>query len=202
MDLQLLIAQWSGNLPPGFVRPAILETGLPRCCHKRCPRKVAIKRDGTPAKACQRCLDRRSSSCRRRRSHFVAQGGCRRCVPEEGGRRFPLREVPRGSPHRARPEAPGRHRRRRHRRVRRATPARPPRRQPRPRRLALNAEKFVMPSAYRKSVKTAELPAVGLGITTYSDFGHLRPPHGKQEDIHACNIESPAVGRRFGRSLR
>ena len=54
-----------------------------------------------------------------------------------------------------------------------------------------------MPSAYRKSVKTAELPAVGLGITTYSDFGHLRPPHGKQEDIHVCNIESPAVGRRF-----
>ena len=59
-----------------------------------------------------------------------------------------------------------------------------------------------MPSAYRKSVKTAELPAVGLGITTYSDFGHLRPPHRKQEDIHACNIELPAVGRRFGHSLR
>ena len=27
MDLETLIAQWSGTLPPGFVRPAILETG-------------------------------------------------------------------------------------------------------------------------------------------------------------------------------
>ena len=53
-----------------------------------------------------------------------------------------------------------------------------------------------MPSAYRKSVKTAELRAVGLGITADSDFGHLRPPHRKQEDIHACNIEVPALGSR------
>ena len=39
MDLQLLIAQWSGATPPGFVRPAILDTALPRCQHRRCPRK-------------------------------------------------------------------------------------------------------------------------------------------------------------------
>ena len=32
MHLQLLIAQWSGSLPPGFVRPAILDTGLATCC--------------------------------------------------------------------------------------------------------------------------------------------------------------------------
>ena len=80
MDLQLLIAQWSGATPPGFVRPAILETALPRCAHRRCPRKVALKRDGTPAKACSRCLKRRAASCRRRRRHFVEQGGCRRCA--------------------------------------------------------------------------------------------------------------------------
>ena len=80
MDLQLLIAQWSGAFPPGFVRPAILETGRATCCHTRCRRKVAIKRDGTPATACQPCLDRRAESCKRRRAALVAQGGCRRCA--------------------------------------------------------------------------------------------------------------------------
>ena len=52
MALQLLIAQWSGKLPEGFVRPASLQTGLAECKHKRCRNKVAIKRDGTPAHAC------------------------------------------------------------------------------------------------------------------------------------------------------
>ena len=80
MDMQLLIAQWSGTLPTGFVRPAILDTGLPRCQHRRRPRKVTIKRDGTPAKACSRCLNRRAQSCRRRRAALVAEGGCRRCA--------------------------------------------------------------------------------------------------------------------------
>ena len=80
MDLSLLIAQWSGQLPEGFIRPAILENGLPVCKHKRCRNKVAIKRDGTPAHACQRCLDRRAASCRRRRAALVAKGGCRRCA--------------------------------------------------------------------------------------------------------------------------
>ena len=79
MDLQLLIAQWSGQLPEGFVRPASLQTGLAECAHKRCRNKVAIKRDGTPAHACQPCLDRRARSCKRRRTALVAEGGCRRC---------------------------------------------------------------------------------------------------------------------------
>ena len=80
MDLELLIAQWSGKLPEGFVPPAALRrtpTGV--CSHKRCHRPVAIKKDGTPAKACGRCLTRRAASCRRRRAALVAQGGCRRC---------------------------------------------------------------------------------------------------------------------------
>ncbi|MYE01217.1 MAG: hypothetical protein F4Y03_08040 [Alphaproteobacteria bacterium] len=80
MELQTLIAQWSGKLPPGFVPPPRLETGLAECGHKRCRNKVAIKRDGTPAHACQKCLDRRARSCKRRRAALVAEGGCRRCA--------------------------------------------------------------------------------------------------------------------------
>ena len=80
MDLQLLIAQWTGKLPEGFARPTILETALPVCKHKRCRNKVALKRDGTPAHACQPCLDRRAASCRRRRAALTAEGGCRRCA--------------------------------------------------------------------------------------------------------------------------
>ena len=76
MDLELLRAQWSATVPPGYH----VRTGLPACCHKRCENPVAIKRDGKPATACQKCLDRRAASCRRRRAHFVAQGGCRRCA--------------------------------------------------------------------------------------------------------------------------
>ena len=67
MDLELLRAQWSATLPPGYH----VRIGLPACCHKRCKNPVAIKRDGKPATACQRCLDRRAASCRRRRAHFV-----------------------------------------------------------------------------------------------------------------------------------
>ena len=52
MDLDTLIAQWSGKLPPGFVPPAIRATGSARCVQPRCKRKVAIKSDGTPAKSC------------------------------------------------------------------------------------------------------------------------------------------------------
>ena len=80
MDLDTLIAQWSGTVPPGFVRPAVPDTDLPVCKHKRCRNKVAIKRDGTPAHACQPCLDRRARSCKRRRTALVAEGGCRRCA--------------------------------------------------------------------------------------------------------------------------
>ena len=80
MDLQLLIAQWSGKLPEGFAPHAGRQTPLAESAHKDCRNKVAIKRDGTAAHACQRCLDRRARSCRRRRTFFVAQGGCRRCA--------------------------------------------------------------------------------------------------------------------------
>ncbi|MCY3813366.1 MAG: hypothetical protein OXH15_16350 [Gammaproteobacteria bacterium] len=80
MDLQQLIAQWTGTRPPGFVPPAVPGTALPQCSHRRCRNKVAIKRDGTPAHACQDCLDRRARSCRRRRKALVATGGCRRCA--------------------------------------------------------------------------------------------------------------------------
>ena len=79
MDLSTLVAHWTGQLPPGFVLPAIAHT-LPTCRHTRCKRKVAIKKDGTPAKSCQRCLDRRAASCRRRRATLTAEGGCRRCA--------------------------------------------------------------------------------------------------------------------------
>ena len=80
MDHQRLIAQWSGALPPGFVRPAILTEGADRCAQPRCTRKVAIKKNGEPAKSCSRCLERRARSCKRRRAALVAEGGCRRCA--------------------------------------------------------------------------------------------------------------------------
>ena len=71
MDIQFLIAQINGKLPDGFVRPAILDAALPECKMKRCRRKVAVKRDGTPAHACSGCLARRAASCRRRRRALV-----------------------------------------------------------------------------------------------------------------------------------
>ena len=80
MDPSLLIAHWSGKLPEGFASPAIPDKDLPTCKHKRCHNKVAVKRDGTLAHACQRCLDRRAASCRRRRAALTADGGCRRCA--------------------------------------------------------------------------------------------------------------------------
>ena len=81
MDIELLVAQWSGKLPPGFVRPPVLRRPLPRCAQTRCTRTVWIKPDGSLAKSCRPCLDRRAASCRRRRKHFVEQeGGCRRCA--------------------------------------------------------------------------------------------------------------------------
>ena len=40
MDLELLLAQWSGTLPPGFVRPAILRTDLPNLPRLRNARYV------------------------------------------------------------------------------------------------------------------------------------------------------------------
>ena len=74
MDLDTLIAHWSGTVPPN-----VRTEGAARCAQPRCLGKVAIKSDGTPAKSCFRCLKRRAASCRRRRAALVAEGGCRRC---------------------------------------------------------------------------------------------------------------------------
>ena len=81
MDLDTLIAQWSGKLPPGFVPHAVLAPeARPRCQQRRCKHPVAVKKNGEYAKSCAGCLARRAASCRRRRAHFVEQGGCRRCA--------------------------------------------------------------------------------------------------------------------------
>ena len=80
MDIELLVAQWSGKLPPGFVRPPVLRQPMPTCSQRRCKNPVWVTPDGTLAKSCRRCLDRRAASCRRRRRHFVEHGGCRRCA--------------------------------------------------------------------------------------------------------------------------
>ena len=82
MDLSTLVAQWTGQLPPGFVPPAIPRS-LPTCKHTRCKRPVWIKPDGTLAGSCRPCLDRRAASCRRRRAALTAEGGCRRCAYRE-----------------------------------------------------------------------------------------------------------------------
>ena len=81
MDLETLIAQWSGKTPPGFVPHAAPSAQTrPRCQQRRCKHPVAIKKDGEFAKSCAGCLARRAASCRRRRAHFVELGGCRRCA--------------------------------------------------------------------------------------------------------------------------
>ncbi|MCY3814236.1 MAG: hypothetical protein OXH15_20840 [Gammaproteobacteria bacterium] len=80
MDIALIVAQWSGRLPPGFVPPPVLDEPLPTCAQRRCSKPVWIKPDRTLAKSCRSCLDRRAASCRRRRRHFVQLGGCRRCA--------------------------------------------------------------------------------------------------------------------------
>ena len=80
MDLDTLIAQWSGKLPPGFVPHAVRREEPPRCSMKRCYKPAAVKKDGTYAHACASCLARRARSCKRRRQALVADGGCRRCA--------------------------------------------------------------------------------------------------------------------------
>ena len=79
MDLETLIAHWSGRLPPGFVPHAVIRDKPEPCSQPRCRRPCARKPDGGWYKSCQPCLDRRAASCRRRRAALVAEGGCRRC---------------------------------------------------------------------------------------------------------------------------
>ena len=80
MDLQALVAWWSGKLPDGFVPPAVMRRAPPQCVQPRCRRPSAIKANGEWAASCQPGFDRRAASCRRRRAALVAIGGCRRCV--------------------------------------------------------------------------------------------------------------------------
>ena len=81
MDPNVLIALWNGKLPEGLVPPpTVPDSELATCSQRRCRNKVAIKRDGTPARSCQSCLTRRAASCRRRRLALVADGSCRRCA--------------------------------------------------------------------------------------------------------------------------
>ena len=80
MDLNTLIAQWSGRLPPGFVPPAVMHREPPRCIQPRCRKPAAVKDNGEFAKSCSGCLARRARSCKRRRAALVAEGGCRRCA--------------------------------------------------------------------------------------------------------------------------
>ena len=80
MELQLLIAQWSGALPPGFVHPAVRREDPPRCSQPRCSKPASRKPGGGFWKSCDACRTRRAQSCRRRRAALVAEGGCRRCA--------------------------------------------------------------------------------------------------------------------------
>ena len=80
MDLQLLIAQWSGQLPPVIVPHAVLRQEPPRCVQPRCVRPASVKGNGEYALSCRPCLERRARSCKRRRAALMAEGGCRRCA--------------------------------------------------------------------------------------------------------------------------
>ena len=80
MDLETLIAQWSGKLPPGFFPHAVIRQEPPQCCQPRCKRPASLKANGEYAKSCEPCRIRRAKSCKRRRAALVAQGGCRRCA--------------------------------------------------------------------------------------------------------------------------
>ena len=80
MNLETLIAQWSGQLPPGFVPQAAMREQPPRCAQPRCSKPAARKPDGGYWKSCDSCRTRRAASCRRRRAALVAEGGCRRCA--------------------------------------------------------------------------------------------------------------------------
>ena len=65
MDLTTLIVQWSGKLPVGFVRPALIPEARPQCQQPRCKHPIGLKKNGKLAKSCSRCLERRARSCKR-----------------------------------------------------------------------------------------------------------------------------------------
>ena len=226
MDLQHLIAQWSGQAPPGF-RPQAVHARRP-CLNVRsrdaAKASLAIKPDGTLRKQlrCLKNLDRRARSCKRRRAALVAEGGCRRCAyRKRAGRRLPLRTVPRGPRHRARAEAPGRPRRGRHRRVRRqarqgARALQPRlRNQPMERQAEARAKRRVLVAAARSRAEVRAVvaalagrhgvareppltvPPGGRGAS--APVGAPRPPRRSQKPLPARSGPSRATGT-VGRS--
>lgn len=64
MDLDTLIAQWSGKAPPGFVRAAVIRRKAPRCSQPRCKRPCAVTPSATTAGA-SAVTDRTPSRSRR-----------------------------------------------------------------------------------------------------------------------------------------
>ena len=80
MDLQTLVAHWSGQRPPGFVPHAAIREDPLQCVQPGCRRPASLKASGEYAKSCEPCRTRRAKSCKRRRAALVAQGGCRRCA--------------------------------------------------------------------------------------------------------------------------
>ena len=46
MDLETLIAQWSGKAPLGFVPHAVTRQKPPRCMQPRCKRPASLKANG------------------------------------------------------------------------------------------------------------------------------------------------------------
>ena len=80
MNLDHMLAQLRGTRPSDILQPDSLAEDWTTCVQRRCRRPAAIKKNGQPAKSCQKCLDRRSASCRRRRAALGAEGGCSRCA--------------------------------------------------------------------------------------------------------------------------
>ena len=147
MDLETLIAQWSGKTPPGFVPHAVLRHQPPQCVQPRCRRPASLKANGEYAKSCEPCRIRRAKSCKRRRAALVAEGGCRRCAYRkrlEGdflcGRCREDRDIERGQKRRDALDAAA------NRRVRRQARQGARALQPRLRDQPVNAERLVMPS--------------------------------------------------------
>ncbi len=80
MNLNHMLAQLRGTLPADVPHPESFSQERPTCQQRRCKRPCAVKANGEWARSCQKCLDRRAASCRRRRAAKTAQGGCRRCA--------------------------------------------------------------------------------------------------------------------------
>ena len=199
MDLQTLVAQWSGKLPDGFVPPAIMRRDPPQCVQHRCRKPASLKANGEYAKSCESCRIRRAKSYKRR----PRRPGRRRWLPQmrvspAAAGRLPLPAVPRRPRRRARAEAPGRHRRGRHRRVRGQARQGAPREQPRHGRFDLErppaARTFRSCSASIR-MRSRVLILIVAGHEAY--WAPLPDPVPKQEREWERSIYDD--GRRFHR---